>query len=153
MTNNSDIQTPIRRRPKVYLKDLLKLYEMNYLKIKKLFPKLEDIKEFTFFLPEGKKNAQVNIKVINESKYTSILKINQSSFLHPKLETTSIEVVVYFDFKMAEVKYFNGKMQFWIRNKYPNKSMFQKDEKFQWNKFLSEWLEFSKKEGLASLEL
>ena len=44
----------------------------------------------------------------------------------------------------------NGKRIFWIRNKYPNENMFHKDEKFQWNKFLSEWLIFSQKEGLSS---
>ena len=34
---------------------------------------------------------------------------------------------------MAEVRKFNDKKQFWLRNKYPNKNMLSKDEKFQWN--------------------
>ena len=34
-------------------------------------------------------------------------------------------------------------------NYFGNKNMFHKDEKYQWNKFFSEWLVFSKKEGLA----
>ena len=82
-----------------------------------------------------------------------MLVINQSSLSNPNLISTKIEIAIYHDVKMAEVRSFNGKRQFWVRNKYPNKNMFQKDEKFQWNKFLFEWLEFSKKEGLAEVLL
>ena len=60
-----------------------------------------------------------------------------------------ISIAIYHDLKMAEVRKFNGKQLFWARNKYPNTNMFHKDEKYQWNKFLSEWLKFSKKEGLS----
>ena len=53
---------------------------------------------------------------------------------------------------MAEVRKFNGKKQFWLRNKYPNKSMLSKDEKFQWNFFLEEFLTHTKKHGLSILK-
>jgi uncharacterized protein YqiB (DUF1249 family) len=54
---------------------------------------------------------------------------------------------------MAEVRKFNGKKQFWLRNKYPNKNMLSKDEKFQWNYFLEEFLVHTKNCGLSVLKI
>ena len=36
-----------------------------------------------------------------------------------------------------------------MKYKYPNKNMFHKNEKIQVNEFLSEWLDFSEKQGLS----
>ena len=105
----------------------------------------------SYLLPEGNRNSKVTLKFIKDSKYTSTLFINQSEILNTNLLSTRINVAIYHDFRMAEVRTFNGKYLFWMKNKYPNKNMFHKDEKFQWNKFLSEWLIFSKKEGLSDL--
>ena len=104
-------------------------------------------------MPEGKDHSEVSLKISLISKYTSTLVIKQSNFSINKIVDTKVEVAIYHDFKMAEVIRFNGKKQFWVRNRYPNKNMLHKDEKYQWNKFLSEWLEFSKKEGLADILL
>ena len=60
------------------------------------------------------------------------------------MQNTRIEIFIYHDAKMAEVKKFNGKKQFWLRNKYPNKNMLSRDEKFQWNYFLEEFLTHTK---------
>ena len=144
---------PYKRKSKINLSELIKLYENNYIKIVNLLPKKDKDRSMTFFLPEGKKNSNVLIKVKNISKYTSTLKIIQSNMPINSLPGTHMEVAIYHDLKMAEVKHFNGKKVFWLRNKYPNTNMFSKDEKFQWNKFLSEWLTFSKKEGLSDLVL
>ena len=153
MTNNDYIDLELRRKFRTNLKDLLYLYEKNYIKIKALFSEIHKTNKSTFLLPEGVNHSRVNFKIFRESKYTSLLVINQSSLSNPNLISTKIEIAIYHDVKMAEVRSFNGKRQFWVRNKYPNKNMFQKDEKFQWNKFLFEWLEFSKKEGLAEVLL
>ena len=68
------------------------------------------------------------------------------------IQDTEIEIFVYHDAKMAEVIKFKVKKQFWLRNKYPNKSMLSKDEKFQWNFFLEEFLTHTKKHGLSILK-
>ena len=153
MTNNDYIDLELRRKFRTNLKDLLYLYEKNFIKIKALFSEIHKTNKSTFLLPEGENHSRVNFKISRESKYTSLLVINQSRLSNPNLISTKIEIPIYHDVRMAEVKSFNGKRQFWVRNRYPNKNMFHKDEKFQWNKFLFEWLEFSKKEGLADILL
>ena len=151
MINRDNTGITLRKRAKTRLKDILYLCENNYFKVKSLVPQLVEIDKTTFLLPEGDFNSRVTLSAYKESKHTSLLEINQFSFFNSRSIATKIEVVIYHDLKMAEVRKFNGKRQFWARNKYPNKNMFHKDEKFQWNKFLSEWLEFSKKEGLADI--
>ena len=54
---------------------------------------------------------------------------------------------------MAEVRKFNGKKQFWLRNRYPNRNMLTRDEKFQWNFFLEEFLTHTKNYGLSIIEI
>ena len=103
----------------------------------------------SYLLPEADLNSRVTLELNKDSKYTSTLVIKQSGFTTKELITTEIVVAIYHDIRMAEVRRFNGKQLFWARNKYPNKNMFHKDEKYQWNKFFLEWLIFSKKEGLA----
>ena len=139
----------LKRRPKTNLKSLLLLYEKNYLILNKIIPDFNKNLTMCYLLPEGKNNSKVTIELIKDSKYTSTLIINQSKVLDDNLLSTKIKVAIYHDFKMAEVRTFNGRYLFWAINRYPNKNMFHKDEKFQWNKFLLEWLSFSKKEGLA----
>ena len=94
-------------------------------------------------------------KVIKEfkkkSKHTSKLTLYKSNLLR-HMDDTKMEIYIYRDAKMAEVRKFNGKRQFWLRNKYPNKNMLTKDEKFQWNIFLSEFLSHSISHGLSVQE-
>ena len=69
------------------------------------------------------------------------------------MEDMIMEVAIYHDLKMVEVRCFNGKHQFWSRNIFPNKNMLSKDEKYQWNKYLSEWLSFVTREGLSNIKI
>ena len=149
MTKNHYIYTKLKGENKSNLEGLLRLYENNYIHVMKLFPEIEKSRVYYFYLPEGENNSRVDITISKKSKFTSSIKIKQSSFLNKSLVSTTMEVFVYLDVKLAEVRKFNGKKLFWIRNRYPNKNMFHKDEKYQWNKFFSEWLVFSKNEGLA----
>lgn len=139
------------KRGKTDLSDLLNLYELNYLKLQKLLPNISIDGETSFSLPEGKKNSKVIINILKESKFTSRMLVSQNNFSIETIENLIMEIAIYHDLRMIEVIRFNGKHQFWSRNSFPNKNMLSKDEKFQWNKYLSEWLEFSKREGLATI--
>ena len=149
MTNKNNSGVTLRRKPKTNLKGLLFLHEKNFMLIKEIIPSYRNNLNLSYLLPEADLNSRVTLELNKDSRYTSTLVIKQSGFTTIELITTEIVVAIYHDIRMAEVRKFNGKQLFWARNKYPNKNMFHKDEKYQWNKFFSEWLIFSKKEGLA----
>ena len=134
------------------LSDLIRLYEMNYLKLMKLLPIQKIDTEFDFFIPEGSNNSEIRISINKKSKHTYKLTLYKSN-LFRYMEDTKMEIYIYHDARMAEVRRFNGKSQFWLRNKYPNKNMLSKDEKFQWNIFLSEFLTHAQLNGLSVVEI
>jgi|TARA_B100001540_G_scaffold157152_1_gene139200 uncharacterized protein YqiB (DUF1249 family) len=131
------------------LSDLINIFEKNYIKFEKLFPLLKEDNNFKYFLPEGSQLSEVSIKIEKMSLYTTFVEINQSSKKEKSGINTQMEIAIYHDIKMAEVRSLNGKKVFWMKYKYPNKNMFHKNEKIQINVFLSEWLDFSEKQGLS----
>ena len=133
------------------LNDLISLYEINYIKLMKLFPIQRLKEEINFLIPEGTTNSEIKISIKKHSRHTSKLTLHKSNIVK-YAKDTEMEIFIYHDARMAEVRKFNGQRQFWLRNKYPNKNMSSKDEKFQWNIFFSEFLTHSKKYGLSSLQ-
>ena len=133
------------------LNQLLRLYERNYLKLIHFFPIGDHESSIVYLMPEGLLNKEIRISCKKLSSHTSVIEIYKSKSLS-LLENTEIEIYIYHDARMAEVRKFNGKKQFWLRNKYPNKNMLSKDEKFQWNFFLEEFLTHTKTHGLSILK-
>ncbi len=134
------------------LNQLLRLYERNYQKLVKFFPINRSLTEIDYLIPEGKKNSEIKIACKNISSHTSVITISKTKSFS-LLQDTNIEIYLYHDAKMAEVRKFNGKKQFWLRNRYPNKNMLTRDEKFQWNFFLEEFLTHTKNYGLSIIEI
>ena len=68
-----------KKRSRKSLNDLISLYEINYLKIIKLFPiqKLEN--NLYFIIPEGVKNSEIRISIDKNSRHTSKLTLYKSS--------------------------------------------------------------------------
>ena len=133
------------------LNQLLRLYERNYLKLIHFFPIGDHETSIVYLMPEGLLNKEIRISCKKLSSHTSVIEIYKSKSLS-LLENTEIEIYIYHDARMAEVRKFNGKKLFWLRNKYPNKNMLSKDEKFQWNFFLEEFLTHTKTHGLSILK-
>ena len=134
------------------LNQLLRLYERNYLRIIKFFPIQDSKNNINYLIPEGECNSEINLSCKKLSSHTSVIEIKKNKSIS-LLPDTEIEIYIYHDAKMAEVRKFNGKKQFWLRNKYPNKNMLSKDEKFQWNYFLEEFLVHTKNYGLSVLKI
>lgn len=134
------------------LNQLLRLYERNYQKLVKFFPINRSLTEIDYLIQEGKKNSEIKIACKNISSHTSVITISKTKSFS-LLQDTNIEIYLYHDAKMAEVRKFNGKKQFWLRNRYPNKNMLTRDEKFQWNFFLEEFLTHTKNYGLSIIEI
>lgn len=134
------------------LNQLLQLYERNYQRIIKFFPIQDSKNNINYLIPEGEFNSEINLSCKKLSSHTSVIEIKKNKSIS-LLPDTEIEIYIYHDAKMAEVRKFNGKKQFWLRNKYPNKNMLSKDEKFQWNYFLEEFLVHTKNCGLSVLKI
>ena len=134
------------------LNQLLRLYERNYQRIIKFFPIQDSKNNINYLIPEGEFNSEINLSCKKLSSHTSVIEIKKNKSIS-LLPDTEIEIYIYHDAKMAEVRKFNGKKQFWLRNKYPNKNMLSKDEKFQWNYFLEEFLVHTKNCGLSVLKI
>ena len=134
------------------LNQLLRLYERNYQRIIKFFPIQDSKNNIKYLIPEGEFNSEINLSCKKLSSHTSVIEIKKNESIS-LLPDTEIEIYIYHDAKMAEVRKFNGKKQFWLRNKYPNKNMLSKDEKFQWNYFLEEFLVHTKNCGLSVLKI
>jgi len=133
------------------MKLLVSLFEFNYFNSRILFSKNKNYLNGDFFLPEGALINKVSFSIKSMSEHTDILYIHQKDFKTFSLKDLELEVAIYHDAKMAEVTKFNGKKQFWLQNNYPNSSMLSKDEKFQRNLFLAEWLIFVRKQGLSNI--
>tara|TARA_B100000902_G_scaffold42419_1_gene50186 strand:- start:6964 stop:7419 length:456 start_codon:yes stop_codon:yes gene_type:complete len=134
------------------LNQLLRLYERNYQRIIKFFPIQDEKNNINYLIPEGEFNSEINLSCKKLSSHTSVIEIKKNKSVS-LLPDTEIQIYIYHDAKMAEVRKFNGKKQFWLRNKYPNKNMLSKDEKFQWNYFLEEFLIHTKNCGLSVLKI
>ena len=97
------------------LNQLLRLYERNYLKLIHFFPIGDHESSIVYFMPEGLLNKEIRISCKKLSSHTSVIEIYKSKSLS-LLENTEIEIYIYHDARMAEVRKFNGKKQFWLRN-------------------------------------
>ena len=62
-----------------------------------------------------------------------------------------IDVRAYHDAGMLEVGAFQSQSRIQARYSYPNKQMFQQDEKLQQNEFLGDWLAHCQANGLGQL--
>ena len=131
---------------------MIRLYERNYQKLIKFFPSSKVDKKINYLIPEGIENQEINIFCRNLSNHTSVIEIKKTKSLEI-LQNTEIEIYLYHDAKLAEVRKFNGKKQFWLRNRYPNRNMLSKDEKFQWNFFLEEFLNHTQNHGLGIIKM
>ncbi len=131
---------------KGYTPNLRKLIgdcEVNYHRFMRLLPEIDDIEHWLFAL-EGVKSElkQVSIRVVERSKYTVTLAVDQESLLDNWIPKPLITVRLYHDAQMAEVLSFQKNRYLQQAYPYPNKNMFYPDEKAQLNSFLGEWLEF-----------
>ena len=122
---------------RVDLADLHAVCEANYARILRLFPDYEQVNCREFTVGE----ARVVIDVIERARYTTFFRVQQSHGEQRWLGQLRAELRVYHDARMAEVGAFQSRRRIDSRYQYPNRDMFQQDEKAQQNRFLAEWLE------------
>ena len=130
----------------------LAICESNFLRLSKLLKSFSMKKYFFETINPDSSNQQISFLVLSKTQHTVVIEAKQITSNEIKLNEFVLRIQISLDAKLAEVKRFNGKSQFWLRNTYPNKNMLSKDEKFQWNIFLSEFLTYSKLHGLSITE-
>lgn len=136
-----------------YVPDLRKLLgdcEINYHRLIRLLPALEDRDHWLFGVDANAGPLrQVSISVVERSRYTTTVAVAQESLLNDWVPKPTITVRLYHDAQMAEVLAFQCQRPRQSRYEYPNERMYQRDEKAQQNAFLGEWLEFCLRAGCA----
>lgn len=138
-----------------YVPDLsafMSLCDANYAKFMKLLPDFYDGNQNKsdtrcFGLSRSEHALGfINIHIIERAKYTTTLNIEQGA-TEKLIPATSMQVRLYHDASMAEVMSYQGIDKLKANYSYPNKLMFQKDEKVLCNEFLADWLSYCLKFG------
>ena len=129
----------------VDLAELMRVYETNYAKLNALLPVGHEVGDVRCYQAV---NMVYQLTVNEVTKYTTLIDICQSDamsvFPLPKMS-----VRLYHDARVAEVCASGDFSRVKAKYDYPNTKLLQKDEKFQLNKFLGEWLTFCLKTGIS----
>ncbi len=118
--------------------------ESNYARLIKLLPLLGEEEQSIIGLPAA---GIAYFTVLERSPYTTriSLRITQPTTAALPKHFSIVQqlcVQLYHDAGMAEVVNFQQQHKPAARYCYPNATMFQPDEKWQWNHFLGEWLTY-----------
>jgi len=132
----------------------VRLYETNFCKLLTLFPSLANYNCFNKRLNSQLDEKSVdkmfpcndktlNIKILTIHRYTATVRLYKTLPEHEHLKQVDMLLQVYFDAKIVEVIAFQGAKKLKKYDVYPNKNMYQTDEKKQLNFHLYEILKMS----------
>ncbi|MCH8499670.1 MAG: DUF1249 domain-containing protein [Marinobacter sp.] len=145
------------KRSKPYVPDLGRLGalgEGNYLRLQRL-RQLAQGEGGTVDIElhgRGQYFGRVRIQVLQVSRYTETVLLEQVHNGGRWLNNPAMTVRVYHDATMAEVVSCYRNRQIAPVNDYPNRYMHHPDEKTQINAFLADWLDFCLRFGHAPVE-
>ena len=134
----------VKSRYSVDLVDLHSLCESNYMRLRRVFPDYENTNDRTVRI--GDANS-LTLSVSERSRYTTTFQLTHLSALSKPFGGVRLHVRLYHDARMAEVLGFQQHRQLEGRYLYPNRQMYQRDEKQQQNRYLGELLAFCLAEG------
>ncbi|WP_261882551.1 DUF1249 family protein [Vibrio pelagius] len=129
----------------VDLAELMRVYETNYAKLNALLPAEHQVGDVRCYQAV---NMVYQLTVNEVTKYTTLIDICQSDEM-PVFPLPKMSVRLYHDARVAEVCTSGDFSRVKAKYDYPNTKLLQKDEKFQLNKFLGEWLTFCLKNGIS----
>ncbi len=129
----------------VDLAGLMRIYETNYAKLNALLPGQPRVGDICTY-QVAKMTYQLEVREI--TRYTVVVDVSQCDGA-PVFPLPKMTVRLYHDARVAEVCAGEQISGVKARYDYPNSKMKQKDEKFQLNQFLSDWLSFCLKHGIS----
>lgn len=123
--------------------------EMNYHLCMALTPGCRSGVMQWHFTLDSHHNTQVHMRVVESAPYTTTMELLQENAQRPYIQSPRIGVRLYHDAEMAEVTGWNGHRHWLPVYQYPNRHMYQRDEKLALNRFLGELLVHCRKLGIA----
>ncbi len=145
--------TPIKPRYRVDFARQMSECDFNYVQLMKLLPELPTQDVWCFDIDVGSSRWQVGVQICDRAKYTTTVMVTQADNLGSWSEPLRLLVRMYHDAGTAEVLSWHDHSRLQVRYSYPNKAMYQNDEKAQFNRFLGEWLTYCLKYGQARVDL
>ncbi|WP_049722689.1 DUF1249 domain-containing protein [Gilvimarinus polysaccharolyticus] len=115
--------------------------ETNYVLLSKLTPELAVRDAWPFAVERADKSWEMLIEVTERMRYTTTVRVaRQDARDNSWLQLPQLTVRLYHDAEVAEVLAWEKHRRLQVRYNYPNRDMYQVDEKAQFNRFLGEWL-------------
>ncbi|BCD98782.1 DUF1249 domain-containing protein [Marinagarivorans cellulosilyticus] len=123
--------------------------ELNYHLCMSLIPDCRQSAErWSFELP-SERSVSVLVSRVDLAPYTTTLEITQSSAQSDYVTRPRMLIRLYHDVEMAEVVAWDNHRHWHPVYSYPNRKMYQRDEKLALNRFLGEWLVHCRKLGIS----
>lgn len=123
--------------------------EMNYHLCMTLVPGCRSgVAQWRFCL-DSSPGSHVLIQLVESAPYTTTIELTQESAQRSYMTSPCIKVRLYHDVEMAEVIGWNRHRHWLPVYQYPNRHMYQRDEKLALNRFLGELLVHCRKLGIA----
>ena len=123
--------------------------ELNYHRCLALVPGYRDGEMQWSFEIDGAKGVKVRLTLLEAAPYTSTIELAQDFLEDSFVQPCRLKVRLYHDVEMAEVVAWDRHRHWHPVYEYPNKAMYQPDEKMVLNRFLGELLYFCRKLGIA----
>jgi uncharacterized protein YqiB (DUF1249 family) len=122
------------------------LHEANFKKLARVVPDLFELE--TTITMQGSHGTQLSLHILEINKYTKTFSLHlRHANEQPWLPGLQLKIRNYYDAGVTEVLAFQHKHRLNARYDYPNHDMFQRNEKWQTNHFLSEWLDHCLRTG------
>jgi hypothetical protein len=126
--------------PKRVPKNATNLHEANFRKLARVVPDLHVIENSISV--QGQGGTKLSLHILEITAYTKTFAFHlQQNADQPWLPGMHMKIRNYYDAGVTEVLAFQTKHRLNARYSYPNPHMFQRNEKWQINQFLGEWLD------------
>lgn len=129
---------------------LMRLCETNYAQLQPLLPHGTRVGAVQCYEVSG---AIYQVAVRELTRYTSLAEITQIEAVVSHWRLPTMTVRLYHDARVAEVCASQQIFHFKARYDYPNKKLHQRDEKYQINQFLADWLRYCLVHGVMAISI